>query len=94
MFYYKEYPPTHEALRSGCPGRGRRLRCFDCGAEPAMEEHIFAWEVRGQNGVMDRIICADCFDERISELSRAELSGRIGVESLTVRQYLDAGTVI
>lgn len=50
--------------------------CSECGAVFFPCEEIFTWDC----GKTCRLLCADCFDNQINELSRFEIAELIGSE--------------
>lgn len=66
-------------MRVMCSNMGfmkKSLHCTECGARFFPCEEIFTWE--GEANC--ELLCADCFDDRVSELDRFELARLIGSE--------------
>ena len=57
------------------------VHCSECGARFFPCEEIFTWDIGGGNA---ELLCADCFDDRVSELDRFELARLIGSEVLVL----------
>lgn len=54
----------------------KSVHCSECGARFFPCEEIFTWEIDGNA----ELLCADCFDDRVSELDRFEIAQLIGSE--------------
>ena len=54
----------------------KSLHCSECGARFFPCEEIFTWE----HDKDAELLCADCFDARLNELSRFEIAELIGSE--------------
>ena len=63
-------------LYYGLKNKKTAPHCSECGAIFFPCEEIFTWE----RGKTCKLLCADCFDSQVNELSRFEIAELIGSE--------------
>ena len=73
-------------MRNTIIGSSHRLCCRECGAEFEPWEEAYTWEF----GQGRELVCRDCFDGLVGELSRREMAELIGSEVMTAEEYFAA----